>query len=421
MGTAFRAASLAVLLMAASISYASADGAEAKTWQGFYLGAGIGATGGSLPISYSDGTHWDGPGVVGVSASGFLGYDFQTSSNWVFGLEVRGTWTDLNNTDFDGTVNAKIDWMAAIDGRVGYLLDSSTLLYMKAGAAFIDLNIPSTAYIAPGTGAKTLTALQVGVGGETAIAPHWSLRAEALYNGAGESYDAFGFGFGFHIKPELVTSEIALAYRLDEASAPSDAGASEERAHGGLYLGAALGAAASATREEYFGGPLTGVAWDGFGDTNVTGSVFAGWDCQFSPNWVGGFELSASRLELDNLDNGFPFHWGTVHWSGSLDARVGYLIGGSLFYGKAGWALINFELPVSSWGAFGTGAGTKTLNGYEVGAGLEMALAPHWTARVEGDYTAATEGLDFFTAGPTQGHGFKPEIVSGKLGLAYRL
>lgn len=421
MGTAFRAASLAVLALAAGAGHAFADGTSSPGWSGLYLGVGIGATGASLPVSYSDGTHWDGPGAVGVSASGFLGYDFQTSSNWVLGVELDGTWTNLKNTDFDGTVNAKIDWMTAIDARVGYLVDPSTLLYVKGGVAFIDLDIPPTAYVAPGTGRKNLTGFQFGVGGETAIAPHWSLRAQALYTGAAESYDAFGFGFGFHIKPELVTGEIALAYRLDEASAPAGA-SSTPSAHSGFYAGAALGAAASATREEYFGGPLTGVAWDGFGDTNVTGSLFAGFDCALAPNWVAGLELSASRLELDNFDSGFPFHWGTVHWSGSLDARLGYLMGGStLFYGKAGWALINFELPVSSWGSFGTGAGTKTLNGYEVGAGIEMPLASHWTVRVESDYTSAIEGLDFFTAGPTQGHAFKPEIVSGKVGLAYRL
>ena len=64
-------------------------------------------------------------------------------------------------------------------------------------------------------------------------------------------------------------------------------------------------------------------------------------------------------------------------WLGTVRARVGYAADRVLFYGTAGGAFGNIEA-----GANG-GFASSTKAGWTAGAGVEVAFADNWTARVE--------------------------------------
>ncbi len=64
-------------------------------------------------------------------------------------------------------------------------------------------------------------------------------------------------------------------------------------------------------------------------------------------------------------------------WLSTIRARVGYAADRVLFYGTAGGAFGNIEA-----GANG-GLQSSTKAGWTAGAGVEVAFADNWTARVE--------------------------------------
>lgn len=107
------------------------------TWTGFYLGghAGVSLTD-ELAFSHKDygvdvldGFNLDNAFVGGVQ----IGYNRQTPSNWVYGIEA-----DLSFID-DGLDGDKIDltdFLASIRGRLG-IASGNSLLYLTAGVAFL--------------------------------------------------------------------------------------------------------------------------------------------------------------------------------------------------------------------------------------------------------------------------------------------
>jgi hypothetical protein len=370
-------------------------------------------------VDYSDGTKWDGLGFKNAEAGAFVGYNWQISRSWVVGLELDGTWLGLSNTDFDGTHNASINWMASITGRAGYLVGPHTLLYGKLGWAMIGLDIPGASYVAPGTGSKDLNAIQGGIGIETALAPHWKARVEGLYTAALQGYSAFdaGSGLGFNLKPELVSARFGIVYSLGAGDGrPLPYAAPKGVAKWtGLYAGGQVGAAISDTREEYFHGPVSGVSWDGFGARNANGGGFVGVNHQIGKA-VFGVEVNGTWLAQLNHDTFLDLTWGKLNWMAALDARGGFLVGPTtLLYGKVGWARMGFE---STYPNYPVGPeSSKVLNGLQGGIGIETQVSVAWSLRVEGLYTKALDGLEFGL--PAQGHSFKPDMVSAEAGIAY--
>ena len=85
-------------------------------------------------------------------------------------------------------------------------------------------------------------------------------------------------------------------------------------------------------------------------------------------------------------------------WLGTLRARVGYAADRVLFYGTAGGAFGNIDA-----GANG-GFVKSTKAGWTAGAGIEVAFADNWTARVEYLYVDLENG----TCNPANPCGFDP-------------
>jgi outer membrane immunogenic protein len=164
----------------------------------------------------------------------------------------------------------------------------------------------------------------------------------------------------------------------------------------GFYLGANIGGA-WANRDVT--DPFLGV---NFGSGNNNG-VFIGGG-QLGYNWQIGYAVLGVEWDIDgaanNNNSGAVFipGVGTIQvtsnntWITTLAARFGVTNGPWLFYGKAGGGWVgneDFTITNLTTGASITASNNRN-NGWLVGAGIEWAFAPNWSAKVEYNFL----GLD---------------------------
>jgi outer membrane immunogenic protein len=168
-------------------------------WSGFYIGANGGGAWSHkcwdikpFAAISPQGVPFTNPGgpegchdATGATAGGQAGYRWQASS-WVFGLEAQGNWADLkgsNTSIFYGAPSAnrtKIDALGLFTGQVGYAWNTF-LLYVKGGAAVVSDKYEgynTTTGLAFDRASETRWGGTVGVGGEYAVAPNWSVALE---------------------------------------------------------------------------------------------------------------------------------------------------------------------------------------------------------------------------------------------------
>lgn len=190
--------------------------APAYTWTGFYVGADLGgvwkhntATWNPLPSSAAFGVFpisGDNNGS-GVTAGFHAGYNWQFAPTWVVGLEGDWSWANAKGTltqpwllnpgggvvagSFT-TMSTKLDWLASIRGRLGFLVTPSLLVYGTAGVGFGDFKYTAANsnglvgvanYTTAFSSSTTETGWVAGGGVEWAFWEHWSVRAEYLHYG----------------------------------------------------------------------------------------------------------------------------------------------------------------------------------------------------------------------------------------------
>jgi outer membrane immunogenic protein len=137
----------------------------------------------------------------------------------------------------------------------------------------------------------------------------------------------------------------------------------------------------------------------------VQAGLYSGFNWQFAPNWISGFEGGASF----GRDDGATVFTGTNgtkrrinnlasmsvsiddKWDATIRARLGYIIPGtnSMIYAAGGLALLKETVAITLPSSFQS----DLRAGYTIGGGLEAALAVNWTVRVEylfSDYGRAT-------------------------------
>jgi opacity protein-like surface antigen len=166
----------------------------------------------------------------------------------------------------------------------------------------------------------------------------------------------------------------------------------------GLYVGGHIGGGLGSTQisdpagPSIFGGNVRSPA--------ALGGLQAGYNWQ-APNshWVFGVEADASALGADGTatclaSSGFFISANCrvrQNASGSLTGRIGYAAGPqgrTLIYAKAGAALLEEQIDMTTnaiYPPISTGFNSPRL-GWTVGAGLEKAITPAWSFRVEYDY-----------------------------------
>jgi outer membrane immunogenic protein len=228
---------------APAYSRAPAVVAAPPSWTGFYIFGGAGgsvwdadtnvlstATGAAKTINQRMG----GDGWYGTVGAG---YDWQTSSSWVFGLfadgqfgSIRGSIND-NSAGLTGTQKLRDSWAAG--ARLGYLVAPNVLSYVNAGYTGSQW---STTSLGPTSGAPFVTTTPsfqrsgvfVGGGVENNLnifgitAPGWFMKTEyraAYYDRATlpETTIATGLPFGNSItfKPLVETVSTSLVYRFN--------------------------------------------------------------------------------------------------------------------------------------------------------------------------------------------------------------
>jgi outer membrane immunogenic protein len=147
----------------------------------------------------------------------------------------------------------------------------------------------------------------------------------------------------------------------------------------------------------YVGGHV-GYGWadtDAAGDLDgFLGGLQVGYNWQFSRNWVFGIEADISATDMNNAPASH------IDYLGTLRARVGYTWDRTMLYGTGGLA----------WNRTSVGGFHDTDTGYALGAGIEWAFAPNWSAKVEYMYYNLDNPV---TLGET-------DISTIKLGLNYR-
>jgi len=151
----------------------------------------------------------------------------------------------------------------------------------------------------------------------------------------------------------------------------------------GFYIGGHVGGAFSS--DNNFSGLSTGNNSNG----RFLGGLQAGYDYQFSPNFVAGIEGQYSWLS-GNVGAVFPGSFAYTNNQrglGSITGRVGYTWGPGLLYVKGGYAYSDNSEQVTLGGvpvAFATNGDHS--NGWTVGVGVEYMFAPNWSAKAEYQY-----------------------------------
>jgi outer membrane immunogenic protein len=147
---------------------------------------------------------------------GQIGYNWQISSNWVFGFEADAQWTGQKGsgtftcaaTVIGGaclpgltflppgvtgsalTISQELEWFGTVRARAGVLVTPEVLLYVTGGLAYGSIKT-DTAFTVPTGVVTSVTALTSGstikagwtVGGglEAMFARDWSFKLEYLY------------------------------------------------------------------------------------------------------------------------------------------------------------------------------------------------------------------------------------------------
>jgi outer membrane immunogenic protein len=175
------------------------------TWAGFYAGIHAGASfGDELELKV------DGVGTIATDDvdSAFLGgvhvgYNWQTSPNWVFGVEAAISVLDDEIDDTDIT-----DYLASIRGRLGYAFGNS-LLYGTGGVAFLGYSDDFG-----GDNLDNAVGFVVGGGFEHKLSSNLSVGVESLYYSFSSDADVLGV-FPGELDRDFWTVQARLNYHFN--------------------------------------------------------------------------------------------------------------------------------------------------------------------------------------------------------------
>jgi opacity protein-like surface antigen len=171
----------------------------------------------------------------------------------------------------------------------------------------------------------------------------------------------------------------------------------------GFYVGANFGGAFSIERESigsaFLGTPTTFSS----NPSGVLGGFQAGYNIQFSPQWLIGVEGEFDWTSAQGIGNintqmapppaGPPpagqdgALTSNHNWYGTADGSLGYVMGPLLLFGKGGAAWMNADYSFTATGAVNGGSSVKaTRTGWTVGGGLEAFIIPNWSVKLEYDF-----------------------------------
>ncbi len=180
-------------------------------------------------------------------------------------------------------------------------------------------------------------------------------------------------------------SGAAHAADLAAAKAPPPAAPASTFNWTGVYGGLQLGGTFGQTNIYLTGTTFNTNVYNG----GVFGGAYAGYNYQIQ-NYVLGVEgefNAISNKQSSSSRFGANLYTAEVYsnWLGSVGARAGFAWKNILIYATGGYAFLNNGTTVSVNGV-GVFNNTQSLNGFDVGGGLEYALSPNWSWRLEYRY-----------------------------------
>jgi outer membrane immunogenic protein len=167
--------------------------------------------------------------------------------------------------------------------------------------------------------------------------------------------------------------------------------------------------------EGFLGGVQAGYNWQ-------TGSLVLGVEGQIS--WTdasrdGSISVTGPLGGLNTID-----HSTDINFVATLAARLGLAYGNALFYVKGGAAFLDWSSTVNFRGpnvANGSVSFGDTEFGWMVGAGLEYAFTPNWSAKIEYNFMSFDlDSTDFVLGGVNRrfDHDLGVQVI--KFGINYR-
>ena len=201
----------------------NARSTEVYNWTGFYIGANAGHGWGhadssvvyfgnalTLPTGFAMSDLAKPNGFIGGAQ---IGYNWQVSRDWVFGLEadwqgsgqkaassrpsqsyiLPGVGAPIAAGTYQMTYDAKIDWFGTARARIGYAAWNRILLYATGGLGYAEVKVSGTATDSGNSafgpynttaafgGSKVNAGWTVGGGIEAALAGNWTWKVEYLY------------------------------------------------------------------------------------------------------------------------------------------------------------------------------------------------------------------------------------------------
>jgi outer membrane immunogenic protein len=304
------------------------------SWTGFYVGVNAGGSigrnttnnntqnisipaGENLPESFT-------VSPAGFAGGGQIGYNWQFSPNWLFGVEGDVQGLDQKETTTTGSselvTTQQQDWFVTARARFGYT-NGDWLWYVTGGGAWGNIKQTCAFLAAPGgptlgsvSNSTTNSGWTVGGGVETHLWGNWTAKAEYLYLDLGsisggpfiaESGDIFAFTVNTHVHDHIV--RVGINYKWG-----ADNGYAAYAVPSAPHWGPSVQGAACARRccVELAGGSIgrnttnnNFVMGENFPESfTVSPAGFAGggqigYNWQFSPSWLFGVEGDVQGLD----------------------------------------------------------------------------------------------------------------------------
>lgn len=348
-------------------------------WDGWYIGVHGGYASGDFDarlIAGTDNLKPDG-GFGGVQ----IGYLRHLTPNWVLGFEADFSMGDVSgNGVVIGPATVEIDYFGSARARLGYAA-GPWLFYGTGGVAWaktdfsvaggVDLtsNFPHVGWTA-------------GAGIEYAFAPNWSAKIEYLY----ADFDQVRSNPGGVVQVNeltLSTVRLGINYRFGavraepvHAAFPTKGPVAAPFTWTGVYIGV-HGGYGWGDLDARIGGAAVLVSTEPSGGF---GGFQSGANWQFAPNWVVGIETDASFGSLDDRIGGAINAAVKADSFGTVRGRFGYAADRMLFYGTGGVAWSHYE---SNYSGGNNGTQDRFFLGWAAGAGIEYAISPRWSAKLE--------------------------------------
>lgn len=191
-------------------------------WTGSYVGLSVGYGNSQTQATVSNpylGLAYSSPDITtdGVTFGAYGGYNYQYQ-DMVFGGEITATYLDQTYQS-DSLVLAESEWQFTFGIRGGYLIQSNTLLFLKAAWALTDIKLKNLDLAVANEYSVNdgyRSAFQLGGGIESKLDANWLLRLEADYTfeGGEASITDLATGSSVKLDPALFGVNLGLAYQF---------------------------------------------------------------------------------------------------------------------------------------------------------------------------------------------------------------